>query len=64
LKKAEPLDELVGHKSGVLCMNFIDGRLYSGSFDHYVLVWNLQDVEAKINEQQIMKAEDLRSKKF
>jgi len=45
-------------------MNFIDGRLYSGSFDHYVLVWNLQDVEAKINEQQIMKAEDLRSKKF
>lgn len=30
-----------GHKSGILCMSFLDGKLYSGSYDHYVIVWNL-----------------------
>ena len=64
LKTAQCLDELQGHKSGITAMSFINNQIFTGSYDHYVIVWSLPDIENKIRELQIMKAEDLRSKKF
>lgn len=48
IQTGQCLDELLGHKNGVTCLTFADNRLFSGSFDHYVIVWNLTDVQNKI----------------
>ena len=58
------LEELVGHKNGVTSMTFANNQLFSGSYDHYIIVWDLVEIEEKIRECQIMAAEDLRSRKF
>ena len=53
-----------GHKNGVTSLSIVNGKLLSGSFDHWLIVWNLQEIELRIIEKQKMMAEDLRSKKF
>ena len=58
------LEELIGHKNGVTSMTFANNQLFSGSYDHYIIVWDLGEIEEKIRECQIMAAEDLRSRKF
>ena len=45
-------------------MAFCNNQLHTGSFDHYVIVWDLKETELRIYEQQRMLAEDLRSRKF
>jgi WD40 repeat protein len=64
IKNGICLNVLYGHKCAVLSLGFIDGRLYSGSQYHRVIVWSLADVEQQGFERQTMAAEDLRSKKF
>ena len=58
------LEELIGHKNGVTCMEFANGDLFTGSYDKLLLCWSMPDVENKIRELQIMGAEDLKSRKF
>lgn len=35
------LEELIGHNNGVLSMTFANNQLFSGSYDHYMIVWDL-----------------------
>lgn len=64
LKTCKCLDELNGHTNGVLSLAFADNNLFSGSYDQYLIMWDLNEIEHKINELQRMQFEDLRSKKF
>ncbi len=45
-------------------MTFANNQLFTGSYDHYMIQWDLADIELKIQETQKMMAEDLRSRKF
>ena len=45
-------------------MTFATNDLFTGSFDNYIIQWDMPEVEKKIHETQTMMAEDLRSKKF
>lgn len=38
------LRELIGHKNGVTGMSFANNQLFSSSYDHYVIVWSLEDI--------------------
>lgn len=58
------LQELTGHKNGVTGMAFANNQMFTSSFDHYVIAWDLAEIEERIFECQRMMAEDLRSKKF
>lgn len=58
------LEELQGHKNGIVTLTFANGDLFTGSFDNYIICWSMADLENKIRESQTMLAEDLRSKKF
>jgi WD40 repeat protein len=44
------LEELIGHKNGVTVLSCINNRLFSGSFDHYVIVWDLEEIQSRIRE--------------
>ena len=44
------LEELIGHKNGVTCMTFANNQLFTGSYDHYMIQWDLADIELKIQE--------------
>lgn len=44
------LEELAGHKNGVTGMAFANNQLFTSSFDHYVIVWDLLEIELRIGE--------------
>lgn len=58
------LEELIGHKNGISSMTFANGDLVTGSYDAYLIMWSMPDIEEKIRETQLMMHEDLMSKKF
>lgn len=64
IKTGVCLEELIGHNNGVICMTFANNQLFTGSYDHYMIVWDLKEIELKIAENQKMRAEDIRSRKF
>lgn len=44
------VEDFVGHEDGVVCIDFADNMLYSGSFDHSIRSWNLIEMESRIRE--------------
>jgi WD40 repeat protein len=50
IKTQQCLDELLGHTNGVVCMTFANNQLFSGSYDHNMIVWDLSEIELKIKE--------------
>ena len=41
-----------------------NGDLYSSSFDHYLIHWDLPALEARIEEMAAMRKEDVMSRRF
>jgi len=58
------VEDFVGHEDGVLCIEFADNMLYSGSFDHSIRSWNLKEMESRIRERAFMFKEDIWSRKY
>ena len=44
LKSWELKEVLLGHKDGVTCLAFANDMLYSGSYDHLIKSWNLEEI--------------------
>jgi WD40 repeat protein len=57
------VEELCGHENGVTCLSFANNELFSGSFDHYIICWDLMEIEKRIVEREMMRQEDIRSRK-
>jgi len=38
------LEQLTGHENGVVALAFSFGDLYTGSFDHHIICWDLIDL--------------------
>ena len=58
------VEELNGHANGVTCFAFANNDLFSGSFDHCIINWNLREIEKRIVEREMMREEDIRSRKI
>jgi hypothetical protein len=58
------VEELAGHEDGVISLDFADGMLYSGSFDHSIRSWDLTEMHSRIRERLKMCREDLWSHKY
>lgn len=54
----------MGHEDGVVCLEFADNMLYSGSFDHSIRSWDIQEMESRIRERDRMFREDIWSRKY
>ena len=57
------VDELIGHKSGVVKIVVGNNYLYSGSYDSNVLIWEKNEIEERVENRNIMLEEDLYSTK-
>lgn len=58
------LEELYGHDNGVTSLEFANNELFSGSYDHYIICWDLYDLEKRITERELMRIEDILSRKI
>jgi F-box/WD-40 domain protein 7 len=38
-------EELSGHDNGVTCLAFANQELFSGSFDHYIICWDMAEID-------------------
>ncbi len=58
------MDELVYHENGVTCLEFALEDIFSGSYDHYIICWDLKEIEQRIRERELMREEDILSRKI
>ena len=58
------LEDFTGHDDGVTCIAFADGMLYSGSYDHSIRSWDLQDMHKRILERSLMIREDIETRRI
>lgn len=49
------MDELIYHENGVTCLEFALGDIFSGSYDHYIICWDLREIEKRIYERELMR---------
>ena len=64
IETTKMLEELNGHENGVTCLAFANQELFSGSYDHYIICWDMQEIESRITERDLMRQEDIRSRKL
>lgn len=62
-KSFDHLDSLAGHKDGVIHLEIADTMLYSGSYDHSIIAWDLKEMATRIREKKYMYIEDVISHK-
>ena len=55
IEKQKMLEQLNGHENGVTSIGFAYNDLYTGSFDHHVICWDLADLEDRIAEKEDMR---------
>ena len=56
------LEQVFGHENGVTSIDFAHGDLYSGSFDHYIICWDLNEIDDRIEERAEHKRVDIESR--
>ena len=64
IENTKALEQLNGHENGVTSIGFAFGDLYTGSFDHHIICWDLADLDERINEKEDMRNADIDSRRF
>ena len=64
IESGKMLEQLVGHENGVTSIGFAFGDVYTGSFDHHVICWDLNDLQERIMEKVDMRDADIESRKY
>jgi len=64
IESTKMMEQLNGHENGVTSIAFAYGDLYTGSFDHHIICWDLKDLEERITEKEEMRQADIDSRKF
>lgn len=57
------LEQLSGHENGVTSITFAFKDLYTGSFDHHIICWDLTELDERIQEKDDMRQADIDSRK-
>ena len=63
VESTKQLETLWGHENGVTSIGFAYHDLYTGSFDHHVICWDLKDLEERIGEKEDMRQADIESRR-
>ena len=50
IENSKLLEQLAGHENGVTSISFAYNDLYTGSFDHHIICWDLKDLDERISE--------------
>ena len=58
------LEQLNGHENGVTSIAFGYGDLYTGSFDHHIIQWNLKELNERIEEKKANFDADVESRRY
>lgn len=58
------VEQFSGHLDGVTCLEISNSFMYSGGFDHSVLIWSIEEMKVRINEKRLMTREDIESRKI
>jgi WD40 repeat protein len=58
------VEELPGHDDGIISIEFASKMLFSGSYDHSIRSWDIEEMVQRINERNCMLYEDVESKKY
>ena len=64
MENAQQVETLEAHRNGVTSIVLCWNMLITASFDHYVVTWDFESMESRIEEKQMMKLEDIRSRKI
>ena len=65
IKSGQMKEELNGHTNGVTCFTIANTKeMFSGSYDHYILCWDLDKLCKRIRERNLMYVEDIMSRKY
>ncbi|CAD8059262.1 unnamed protein product [Paramecium sonneborni] len=64
MKNWELKEDFSGHIDGVTTLALANGLLYSGSYDHLIRSWDLEEMYQRIRERAIMEKEDLNSRRY
>lgn len=57
------LEQLVGHDNVITSITFAFKDLYTSSFDHSIICWNLRELDERIQEKEDMRQADIDSRK-
>ena len=49
------LEQLNGHDNGVTSIAFAFNDIYTGSFDHHIICWDLAELDERIQEKDDMR---------
>ena len=63
IESGRMLEQLYGHENGVTSIDFAFGDLYTGSFDHYIICWDLDEITERIGEKEEQRVVDIESRK-
>ena len=58
------LEQFSGHLDGVTCLEISSEFMYSGGFDHLVLIWNVVEMKTRIAERSCMTSNDIESRRI
>lgn len=58
------METLEAHRNGVTSLVLCCNMLITASFDHYIVTWDFEAMEKRIKEKQMMREEDIRSRKI
>lgn len=64
IESTKMVEELLAHENGITCMTFAQNDLYTGSYDHYIFCWDLDEIQKRIVEREQMRNEDILSRKI
>jgi len=64
IESTQMLEELNAHENGVTCLAFANHELFSGSYDHYIICWDMKEIDTRIHERALMRNEDILSRKI
>ena len=57
------LEQLQSHENAVTSITFALNDLYTGSFDHHIICWDMNDLDERIQEKDDMRQADIDSRK-
>ena len=64
IKTQKTLETLTGHENGVTSIGFANNDMFTGSFDHFIICWDLNDVEERVGEKEDMRFADIESRRI
>ena len=64
LKTGAAVEELRAHRNGVTSICICNNKIYTGSFDHYIVEYDFEELKERITEKLLMREQDVLSRKI